>query len=174
MALASGVAHQVAAADQAVDDWGPDHSSRRSGILHWMNHKQATANIAEAVKTGDPVAFGRALHAVQDYFSHFGHGFVLEDGGDGQELYRTLLEQDNVDPSQYGGLSLEERMQNADQWGHFGASRDYKLGLSDFDPDQYDPDDPWDQLMLGESLQWIWEFVQVYLEQESLDAFSEN
>jgi hypothetical protein len=166
LALASDVANQVAAANQAVDDLGPDHSSQRSGVLHWMSHREATDNMATAVQSGEPTEFGRALHAVQDYFSHFGHGFVLESGEDGEGLYQLLLAQDDFDPSEYGGLSLEERIENADQWGHFGASRDYRLGLSDFDPDEYDANDEWDQLMRDESLYWIWLFIQIYFELE--------
>jgi hypothetical protein len=159
-ALATNLSEKVAEANQAVDCVNcPESSVRRSGVLHWMNHKEANANMAEVVQSGDPEAFGRALHAVQDYFSHFGQGFVLENGlwEEGPELYLERLMQDDFDPSEHGGLDLETRLDNAKHWGH---------GTAGSWPDDYDPTDSWDQLMRDESLYWIWLFVQIYFELE--------
>jgi RHS repeat-associated protein len=155
-ALATNLAKQVSDTNQAVDcKLCPDSSARTSGVLHWMNHKEANANMAEVVQSGDPEAFGRALHAIQDYFSHFGQGFVLESEEDGRELYEKLLKQDDIDPSEHGGLDLETRLGYVEHKGHFPHRW----------PDDYDSSDAWDRLMRDESLYWIWLFVQIYFEE---------
>jgi hypothetical protein len=125
-----------------------------------MNHEDASATMAEVVESADPEAFGRTLHAVQDYFSHFGQGFVLERGEKGQELYKAFLARDDVDPSLHGGLDLETRMKNAKDWGH-----SWTTFSTDFDPDAFNWNDQWDLLMVSESQEWIWLFLQIYFEE---------
>ena len=122
--LATSVSEQVSAADQGVDCPAcSDSSAKKSGVLHWMSHREAKENMADAVQSGDPVEFGRSLHAVQDSYSHFGQGFEgLDTKEVGQGLYETRRLEDDIDPSAHGGLELEIRRENAKQWGHSGAS----------------------------------------------------
>lgn len=161
-ALASDLSKQVSEADVGVDCKAcPDSSAKKSGVLHWMSHKQAKENIMSAGKAGDPKVFGKGLHAVQDYFSHFGEGYEgLETGAKGEQIYRELLEKDDFDPSEHGGLSLETRLENSQDWGHFWAR------VGGYNPDIFNNEDAWDQLMVRETDYWIWLFVMAYFEKE--------
>jgi hypothetical protein len=159
-ALATNLSEQVANADQGVDCKScSDSSARRSGVLHWMSHSEAARNMAEVVQSGDPEAFGRTLHSIQDYYSHFGQGFNLERDDAGQELYRKLLSEDDLDPALYGGLDLETRMENAGDWGH-----SWTTFSTEFDADEFLWSDEWDLLMVSETKDWIWLFLQIYFE----------
>jgi hypothetical protein len=160
-ALASDLSKQISEADVAVDcKFCPDSSAKKSGVLHWMSHKQAEETVATARKAVDPKAFGRSLHAVQDYFSHFGEGYEgLETGAKGERTYQELLEQDDFDPSEHGGLSLETRMQNSGDWGHFWAR------VGGYNPDIFNNEDTWDQLMAAETDYWILLFLITYFQE---------
>lgn len=84
---ASQLAATVAAADGGVDriEIGPDLSTWSR--IHWGTHAEAEARLWAAVKSGDPVAFGRGLHALQDYYAHRLQGFTIPRGLGGALCY---------------------------------------------------------------------------------------
>jgi RHS repeat-associated protein len=91
---ASAVALQVAEANQAVDE-NPSDSSLFGHTLHWYSHAQAREAGRNAIAAADPEEFGRASHAIQDYYTHFGSGFTGYTGQEGvNDLRRRLATED--------------------------------------------------------------------------------
>jgi hypothetical protein len=132
-----------------------DASWKRSGRLHWMSHREATENMARS-QTGNPEKFGKALHAIQDYYSHFGKGYEgLTTDGAGTDLYDSLFALDDIDPSAHGGLDIETRRKHAEEKGHAGST------VGGRNPDRL-INDAWDQLMMKETKAWIWSFTAMY------------
>jgi hypothetical protein len=84
---ASALAATVAAADGGVDriHIGPDLSTWSR--IHWGTLAEAEARLQAAVKERDPVAFGRALHALQDYHAHRRQGYTIPGGIGGALVY---------------------------------------------------------------------------------------
>ncbi len=87
---ATTVAMEVAEANQAVDENTSD-SSLWGHTLHWYSHAQARAVGEDAIAAADPSLFGRASHAIQDYYTHFGSGFTGYGGRRGVADYDSRL-----------------------------------------------------------------------------------
>jgi hypothetical protein len=56
-------------------------------------------------------------------------------------------------------VSLELREYFAQDWGHAGKSKILKI-----DPDAFDWNDPWDQIMVEETKYYLWEFLLYWFE----------
>ena len=84
---ATELAATVAAADGRVDriEIGPDLSTWSR--IHWGSRTEAEGRLWAAVKSGDPVAFGRGLHALQDYYAHRLQNFTIPRGPGGALNY---------------------------------------------------------------------------------------
>jgi len=79
------LAEQIATANQGVDNWGADNSLWSP--MHWYTRVEAETLLEAAVRSGDPVEFGRALHAFQDYYSHRSRGYTIPGGLIGMGVY---------------------------------------------------------------------------------------
>ena len=100
---ASAVALQVAEANRAVDaPLGPD-SSLLGHTPHWYSHAEARVAGESAIAAADPQQFGRASHAIQDYYTHFGAGFTGRDGV-------------------WGILDYHEKQQHEDRYSRTGVA----------------------------------------------------
>ena len=150
---ASAVALQVAEANQAVDAIGGPEPSTRGDTPHWYNHAEARQAGEAAIAAADPQLFGRASHAIQDYYTHFGSGFTGYDGAWGQYDYQarfvsndrhtlTGIELSNLPTQQLSFLGRAAQANGiplSDFWGHAGL---YK--------DEYNPYDYVDNVMRKE------------------------
>lgn len=159
---ASVVALQVAEANQAVDAIGGPEPSTQGDTPHWYNHAEAREAGEEAIAAADPQQFGRASHAIQDYYTHFGSGFTGYDGAWGQYDYQARLASDDrytltgVELSSLPKQQLSFLGQAAqasgiplsDFWGHAGL---YK--------DEYSPYDFLDNTMRKEYLIYANQFA---------------
>lgn len=84
---ATELAATVAAADGGVDRIEIGHDLSTWSRVHWGTHREAEARLWAAVKRGDPVEFGRGLHALQDYYAHRLQGFTIPRGLGGALSY---------------------------------------------------------------------------------------
>jgi hypothetical protein len=175
-AIASSVAARVSAANYRVDEQllVPD-SSLFPGTLHWYSHREARAMVVEAVATANPEVFGRGLHAVQDYFEHFGQGYTWLPGRWGERSYTSRAQMDDMasvtEVTLAPPVGEDQRLKNSRRLGHVNTATavafvDRMLGHpSGYEsPDHFDPADAWDQLMVDESRYWIAQFAAVYLD----------
>ena len=152
-ALAADLAGAISDANQAVDNAiGPD-SSLLPGTPHWYNHSQAADAAQQGVDNLDPEEFGRAMHGVQDYFSHFGQGFIGESGDAGEELYERLLAEDNHDTF----ATEDEWRERSRSWGHLTVP-----GATSWD--DFDRDDSRCEEMVEETVMWAHRFVRAWFE----------
>ena len=155
--MANDLAVSIADANQAVDSirQNPQYKSTDPGTPHWYNHAQATTWLQEAVDTGDQKELGEALHALQDYFSHFGQGFIAERGDDGETRYEELLGLDDREPF----VTEEEWRDRSRAWGHGTYGRWWTW-------DEFDWNDSRCELMVRETIAWIHAFLRAYFERD--------
>ncbi|MCP4422610.1 MAG: hypothetical protein GY805_38865 [Chloroflexi bacterium] len=155
--LATNLAKTVAGANQSVDDPGEHPEwlpTKLSSTPHWYNHNQATTWVQEAVDGIDAEMFGQSLHALQDYFSHFGQGFIAEIGDSGENLYALRLAWDDRQPF----VTEEVWRERSREWGH-------GTNLSPKSWDDFDWNDPRCQEMVEENIYWIYQFLEVYFQE---------
>lgn len=84
---ATELAATIAAADGAVDRIHIGRDLSTWSRIHWGTHAEAEMRLWAAVKRRDPVAFGRGLHALQDYHAHRRQGFTIPRGLGGALVY---------------------------------------------------------------------------------------
>jgi RHS repeat-associated protein len=162
--VATQLAEGVASANQWADQ-EPFNISLVPGTNHWKSHEQAREDMEEAVRQASTLSFGYSLHAVQDYFAHFSQGSIALAGAQGRNRWICLWSQDDrfsatgADLEELNPVPVELREFFAQDWGHGGKS--YLLGI---DPDAFDWNDPWDQVMVAETEYYLWEFLQYWFE----------
>jgi RHS repeat-associated protein len=150
------LAEQIATANQGVDNWGADNSLWSP--MHWYTRVEAETLLEAAVRSGDPVEFGRALHAFQDYYSHRSRGYTIPGGLIGMGVYLNGCI-NYGEEFNWGGLAL-----SFVDYGH-GFSKVahwVTLGLMP-DTDIYDPSSSArDREMRERTRWWIQEFLNGY------------
>jgi RHS repeat-associated protein len=172
-AVATRLALDVAGGNQFADQT-PRNFSGAGGTTHWMSHKQARKYMEKelsrtigikGIPDANPFSFGYHLHAIQDYFAHFGQGSIAQAGKEGATWWEFYWSRDDrmsvtgADFDKLNPVPLVIRKLFARDWGHAGKST--ILGI---DPDEFDWDDPWDQIMVEESKYYIWEFLLLWFE----------
>ncbi len=161
-ALATDLAHEIAGGNKWADDLtNLTNLSPIPGTNHWNCHREGRETIEESINADrlNPWRFGYNLHAVQDYFAHFGQGFIGSMLTQGLEWLEQWLLDDRfsavgADLEALNPFSLDDRLGHAIEWGHGGHSL-----LELLDPDEFDPNDPWDMAMVDESQYYIWHFL---------------
>lgn len=171
--VASQLAESVASANQWADQ-EPFNISAFPGTNHWQSHEQAREGIEKAIRTPSTLSFGYRLHAVQDYFTHFGQGFTAETGAQGMNRWKYVWAEDDrfsvtgIELEAVNAIPVELRELRAMDWGHVGATL---LGL---DPDAFDSEDLWDQIMVEETEYYLWEFLLYWFEYYGEDLLAED
>ena len=151
---ANAVAFQVAESNLAMDNMlGPD-SSVHGDSVHWYSHAEARRVAEDAIVAGDPYLFGRASHAVQDYYTHFGSGFTGYSGRDGVADYaRRMAVEDRATLTGVELHSLSSKPINSVGQAildALGQPRSYWRGHAGLYADEYSAFDALDNIMLQE------------------------
>jgi outer membrane protein assembly factor BamB len=153
------LAERIAAANQGVDNWGRDNSlwSR----MHWYTRSEAEALLEAAVRNGDPAEFGRALHALQDYYSHRRQGYTIPGGLVGVGIYLN----DCISHGEefgWAGLALSYL-----DYGHGFSKVAHRITFGVVpDTDAYMRYSFWEErgwAMREETQEWVARFLEIYL-----------
>ncbi|MBN1315450.1 MAG: hypothetical protein JXA42_08280 [Anaerolineales bacterium] len=166
--IAADIALGVANGNQWADDpYNIQNVSAFPGTNHWQSHKMAREGMEGFLNQSnlDPFMFGYNLHAVQDYYAHFGQGHIANILDAGFLIWSVDWIMDDrysvtgEDLEALNPVSLLERLIYSPDWGHL-------LSTVGYDTDDFDFNDPWDQAMVDESKYYIMQFLLLYYEAE--------
>ncbi len=157
------VAEVVAQANYDVDRNLEDVSSR-GDTLHWRNHREARILTEAAIASADPWRFGRASHAVQDYYTHFCSGFTGYGGKKGVDDYVQRSRPPFEDLETITGIPLKFiPAQPSRIFGDMNRRAAW-YGHGFLYSDEYDPSDLTDSIMRHEYLHYCTLFAASWWE----------